>query len=75
MFFRQRTQSIQIALLRQHEPHIACNRLNDDGSDFIAHLIHDPRNRLCIVVRHGNRVLCHTGRNSGAVRHAKGCQT
>ena len=75
MLLGQLTQQGEIALTRQHQPHISRNRLNDDGGNMIALTLHHIADGSLIVVRNSNRVrrcpLRHTGRTRDAEgRHA-----
>ena len=75
MLLREPAQMLEPALARQHESHIAGDRLHDDSGNFVAVLLHDAGNRIKIIVRNRDGICRHALRYARTVRHAKGCQS
>ena len=68
---RELADLAQVALLRRHAAHIARDRLDDDRCDLVAHLIHDLRDGLDIIVGYRDRVRRRALRDAGRTRHAE----
>ncbi len=71
MRFRELAHRAQIPLPRRDAAHVARDRLDDDGGDFVAMLVHDFLQRVDVVVRHGQRVLRRAFRDARRARHAE----
>ena len=56
---------------REDKPHIARDRLYNDGGDDIALALHHGTNRLLVVIRHGDRIRRRARRHARRARHAE----
>ena len=56
---------VEIALLWKDTSHIARNRFDDNGGNFVSMRLHDLLNGIKVVIRYGNRVCRRTFRDAG----------